>query len=123
MERVAEVGVAVNESLPSQVGCPSTQAVSALVSGVTEATLWTVTGPAVLRIVAVMVKVTLPPGATVIATGEGTPGDPVPDACPQVDPVLAAHIQVAAGTSSSTGRGSVKLPTPGTLLGLLTMTR
>ena len=71
-----------------------------------------------------IVNVTVPPlGATLIGTPVGTPGAPVPaEGGPHVDPVLAAHVQVAPAASSWDGSGSEKVPVPVTLLGLVTVT-
>ena len=100
-------GVAVNVSLPSQVGWPSVHSVPGF--GVTDPTLSTVTAVSLGRMVTVIVNVTVPPlGATVI----GTPvGDPVPVVVPQVEPVLGVHVQSApAASSGGSGSGSEKLP-------------
>ena len=114
--------MAVKESLPSQVGCPFTQAVPG--PGVTDPTLLTMTAPSLAVMVTAMEKVTVPPlGATVIGTAVG---EPVPDAVPQDDPGLGAgvHVQVApAASRGGSGNGSEKVPEPVALLpGLVTVT-
>src|SRR3954451_9052355 len=120
MVRVAMSGVEVSSSVASQVGRPSAHSVPA--PGSTWPTLTTWTGTVLCRIVAMMVKVTVPPLETTV-NGTST-GDPVPLAGGPHDPASeATHDQEALAVSSSAGSGSEKVATPvAPLLGLVIVT-